>query len=143
MGHPRAGDKNPPGYKNPNEAKVSQTTENSDLVSNSSKQPTIPHSPHVCPTRGSVSLLFSTFPRLPHFPFEASTTRPNKKSQSLVVAPWHLGNQFPTIISPGENAHGPDNPLLQYPTGLTTRLFSPVPNISMVQVQVQVQVMEG
>jgi hypothetical protein len=39
-------------------------------------------------------------------------------------------NQFPTILSLREISHGPDNPPLQYPMGLTTRFFSPAPELT-------------
>jgi hypothetical protein len=46
------------------------------------------------------------------------------ESQSLVDTTWHLGNQLPSILSPGDNAHGPKNMLLQKPKVLKTHLFN-------------------
>ena len=64
-------------------------------------------------------------------PLWGFNNRPDRKSQSSAVAAWHTGIQFLANISPGENAHEPDNPPLRQwishlermLTSLTTCLF--------------------
>jgi hypothetical protein len=47
-----------------------------------------------------------------------------KVSELCSYFPSAQGKKFPTVLSPRENAHGPDNPLLQMHMGLTTRFFN-------------------
>jgi hypothetical protein len=76
-----------------------------------SLQPLISHNlSH--PRKCTPSLLNS--PLTVPLPFWGFNNRPDKKSQSSVAIPNTQGKQFPTVLSPRENAHRPDNLLLQY-----------------------------
>jgi hypothetical protein len=78
----------------------------------------------VCPFSAQQSLDFPT--SLPGLQQQV-----DKKSQSPVTNSQHTREQFLENLSPGENAHGPDNPPLRQQishlermlTGLTTHLF--------------------
>jgi hypothetical protein len=70
-------------------------------------------------------------PSVASLPFPGFNNKSDRKSQNPVVVVWHLreinSHQFShlELIS-----HGLDNSPLQYPTGLTTRLFSPAPKLT-------------
>jgi hypothetical protein len=90
-----------------------------------SLQSLIPHMhvppQEVCPFSSQQSLDCPT--SLPGLQQQARQEVSEPCSCSLVPS----GNQFPTILSPREIAHGLDNLPLQYPMGLTTHFFSPSP----------------
>jgi hypothetical protein len=53
---------------------------------------------------------------------------PDKKSQNSIATTWIRGKQFTIALSPRENAHVPENPLLQNahrPENLLLQLKSP------------------
>ena len=76
-------------------------------------QPTVPHSPHACPTPRSVPLLYSTTPWLPHFLFELQQ---------------HAGKEFEKPcsynLSPSEKNSQQFSHLERFLMGLTNRLFN-------------------
>jgi hypothetical protein len=81
------------------------------------------------PRKCAPSLLNS--PSTAPLPFRGFNNRPDMKSQSPVVAVWHLREINSQQFSHLERiSHGPDNLPLQYPTGLTTRFFSPAPKLT-------------
>jgi hypothetical protein len=45
--------------------------------------------------------------------FQGFKNRMDRKSQRPIVSMCHLGNQFPIVLTHGENYHEPENPLLQ------------------------------
>jgi hypothetical protein len=50
------------------------------------------------------------------------------KSQSTVATVYNL--QEINSLTQREVSHGPENPPLQYPTGLKTRFFNPTPKLT-------------
>jgi hypothetical protein len=73
------------------------------------------------PRKCAPSLLNS--PSTAPLPFQGFNNRPDRKSQSPVTNAQHTREQFLENLSPGENAHGPDNPLFDNKS-LTWREFS-------------------
>jgi hypothetical protein len=76
---------------------------------------------------GSVTLLCSTVLRLPHFLFGLQQQAEHEVSKPCSCSLAPLGIQQLSHLE--RFSHGPDNPPLQSPIGLTTRFFSPTPKI--------------
>jgi hypothetical protein len=79
---------------------------------------------------GSVPLLCSTVLWLPHFLSGLQQQGRHEVLEHCSCSLTPSGNQFQQFSHPERIAHGPDNPPLQYPTGLTTRFFSPAPKLT-------------
>jgi hypothetical protein len=130
VGHPRAGTKLHPGKGIPNQADVSQTTGKTQSQvptrtnSLQSSFPTCLSHPRKC----AHSLLNS--PSAAPLPFRASTTGQKEVSEPCSCSLAPSRNQFPKFSHLERISHGPDNPPLQYPMGLTTRFFSPSPKLT-------------
>jgi hypothetical protein len=131
VGHPRAGTKLHPGKGIPNQADVSQTTGKtlSQVPTRTNNlQSLIPHMPvppqEVCPFSAQQSLGCPTS-------FLGLQQQAGQEVSEPVAAVWHLWEINSQQFSHLERiSHGPDNPPLQYPMGLTTRFFSPTPKLT-------------